>query len=61
MNGKMFEHQATQANLEILKGRGVEIVNPVEGELACGYVGLGKMAPVNEIVGRVLSTFSTAN
>ena len=58
MNGKMFEHQATQANLEILKGRGVEIVDPVEGELACGYVGLGKMAPVDEIVRRVARTFS---
>ncbi len=60
MNGKMFEHQATQANLDILKGRGVKIVDPVEGELACGYVGLGKMAPVNEIVSRVATTFSVA-
>jgi len=61
MNGKMFEHQATQANLEILKGRGVEIVDPVEGELACGYIGLGKMAPVDEIIRRVARTFSVVD
>ena len=61
MNGKMFQHQATQANLEMLKGRGVEIVDPVEGELACGYVGLGKMAPVDEIVSRVATAFSVVD
>jgi len=58
MNGKMFEHQATQANIDILKGRGVEIVDPVEGELACGYVGLGKMASVSKILNQVTSTLA---
>ena len=37
MNGKMYEHLAVQKNLETLKGRGVEIIEPVVGELACGY------------------------
>ena len=58
MNGKMYEHPATEVNLETLKGMGVGIVEPVEGELACGYVGLGKMAPVNEIINKVISTLA---
>jgi len=44
-----------QKNLETLKGRGVEIIEPVVGELACGYEGIGKLAPVDEIVKRVLT------
>ena len=55
MNGKMYEHEAVQRNLEILKGRGVEIIEPVMGELACGYEGIGKLASVNEIAERVLA------
>ena len=55
MNGKMYEHEAVQRNLEILKGRGVEIIEPVVGELACGYEGIGKLAPLDEIIKRVLT------
>jgi phosphopantothenoylcysteine synthetase/decarboxylase len=55
MNGKMYEHEAVQRNLEILKGRGVEIIDPVVGELACGYEGIGKLAPLDEIIKRVLT------
>ena len=55
MNGKMYEHEAVQKNLEILKGRGVEIIEPVVGELACGYEGIGKLALVSEITETVLS------
>ena len=55
MNGKMYEHEAVQGNLEILKGRGVEIIEPVVGELACGYEGIGKLAPLDEIIKRVLT------
>ena len=39
MNGKMYDHPATQQNLESLRDRGVYFVDPVEGELACGYEG----------------------
>jgi len=55
MNGKMYEHAATQANLKTLRSRGHAIVEPAEGMLACGYEGIGKLAPVEEIVSRVLS------
>ena len=44
-----------QKNLETLKGRGVEIIEPVVGELACGYEGIGKLARVDEIIKRVLT------
>lgn len=55
MNGKMLEHPATQANLATMRARGHAIVDPTEGMLACGYEGNGKLAPVEEIVSRVLS------
>ena len=55
MNGKMYEHEAVQKNLEIVKGRGVEIIEPVVGELACGYEGLGKLASIETIAVCVVS------
>jgi phosphopantothenoylcysteine decarboxylase/phosphopantothenoylcysteine decarboxylase/phosphopantothenate--cysteine ligase len=55
MNGKMYMHEAVQKNLETVKGRGVEIIEPVVGELACGYEGIGKLAPLDEIIKRVLT------
>jgi phosphopantothenoylcysteine synthetase/decarboxylase len=53
MNGKMWEHPATRANVETLKGRGARFVGPAEGMLACGYEGTGRLAEVAEIVARV--------
>ncbi len=53
MNGKMWEHAATQENVEKLKGRGVELIGPEEGLLACGYEGMGRLWPVNDIAFRV--------
>lgn len=43
MNTAMFENPATQANLETLRSRGFEIIEPAEGMLACGVEGKGKM------------------
>src|SRR5882757_2016932 len=42
MNGKMWMHAATQANLATLKSRGAEFIGPEEGMLSCGYEGLGR-------------------
>jgi phosphopantothenoylcysteine decarboxylase / phosphopantothenate---cysteine ligase len=53
MNTRMWEHAATQANLELLVSRGVETVGPASGELAEGEVGMGRMAEPEEIAGRV--------
>ncbi len=54
MNGKMWAHPATLANVATLKARGVQFIDPVAGELACGYQGLGKLAPVADIAQRAL-------
>jgi len=54
MNVNMWEHPATQANLEILRQRGVQIINPGTGELACGAVGTGRMAEPETIAEAVL-------
>jgi len=44
MNVEMWHHPATQANVALLKQRGVSFIGPEEGELACGEIGLGKMS-----------------
>ena len=50
MNGKMWDHPATKENCKILKSRGHIFVDPVEGMLACGYEGCGKLAPVDTVL-----------
>lgn len=50
MNGKMWLHAATQANVTVLKQRGHEFIGPEEGMLACGYEGVGRLWPVEGIV-----------
>jgi phosphopantothenoylcysteine decarboxylase / phosphopantothenate---cysteine ligase len=50
MNVKMYEHAATQENLETLRRRGVRVVNPDEGYLACGMTGAGRLAILDSIV-----------
>ena len=50
MNTVMWEHPATQQNLKTLVDRGVAVIDPAAGTLACGEVGVGKLAPVPGIV-----------
>src|SRR3954452_9148072 len=52
MNGKMWEHPATQQNVATLKSRGVEFIGPEEGMLACGYEGVGRLWKVDDIAFR---------
>jgi phosphopantothenoylcysteine decarboxylase len=54
MNGKMWLHAATQANVATLKKRGVEFIGPDEGMLSCGYEGIGRLWPAGKIAGRAL-------
>ncbi|MCX7886360.1 MAG: phosphopantothenoylcysteine decarboxylase [Verrucomicrobiae bacterium] len=54
MNGKMWLHPATQANVATLKKRGAEFIGPDKGLLACGYEGIGRLWPVDKIVERAL-------
>lgn len=53
MNGKMWLHPATQRNVARLTGDGCRFIGPAEGDLACGYQGPGRLAPVEEIVAAV--------
>jgi phosphopantothenoylcysteine decarboxylase / phosphopantothenate---cysteine ligase len=54
MNVNMWNHPATQANLEILRQRGVKVVDPGSGYLACGMTGDGRLAGNDAIVAAVL-------
>ena len=53
MNVNMWNHAATQANLEVLRSGGVRVVNPDEGYLACGMTGAGRLAGQEQIVAAV--------
>lgn len=50
MNERMWLHAATQENIAALRARGVLVIHPGEGELACGVKGLGRMAEPRRIV-----------
>lgn len=50
MNVHMWEHPATRANVEVLAARGVRVVGPGTGSLACGYEGAGRLVEPAEIV-----------
>jgi phosphopantothenoylcysteine decarboxylase/phosphopantothenate--cysteine ligase len=56
MNVRMWEHAATQANLETLRQRGVHTVGPNEGDMACGEYGYGRMAEPHEILAAIEAT-----
>lgn len=57
MDLDMYRHQATQQNLNILRGYGNAIVEPAEGELASGLIGKGRMAEPEEIVAFIRNYF----
>jgi phosphopantothenoylcysteine decarboxylase/phosphopantothenate--cysteine ligase len=63
MNVAMWGHAATRANVETLRARGVRVIEPGSGYLACGMVGGGRLAEPAEIVAVVAETLagSTAN
>ena len=57
MNVNMWNHPATQENLERLRGRGVHVVSPDEGYLACGMTGAGRLAGQEAIISAVREVF----
>ncbi len=61
MNVHMWEHVATQANLRLLAERGVALVGPGKGALACGYEGPGRLAEPAEIVEAVEAVLAPKN
>ena len=56
MNVNMWENAATQANVETLKARGVRVVEPDSGYLACGMIGPGRLAANETILAAVLES-----
>lgn len=59
MNVRMWQHPATQQNVATLAGRGVHVVMPESGRLACGEVGSGKLASVEDIVAATLAVLGS--
>ncbi len=60
MNGKMWQHPATQQHVRTLQSRGAEFIGPEAGSLACGYEGLGRLWPVEAIATRALELLGEA-
>ena len=50
MNGKMWQHPATTRNIAQLKEDGCQFIDPAEGDLACGYQGVGRLAELADIL-----------
>ncbi|MDL2312180.1 bifunctional phosphopantothenoylcysteine decarboxylase/phosphopantothenate--cysteine ligase CoaBC [Bacteroidales bacterium OttesenSCG-928-B11] len=60
MNTNMYEHPAVQDNLRILKQRGVRLIEPASGFLACGTQGKGRMEEPEIIAGKVLDALNAS-
>ncbi|MEM7506693.1 MAG: bifunctional phosphopantothenoylcysteine decarboxylase/phosphopantothenate--cysteine ligase CoaBC [Pseudomonadota bacterium] len=58
MNVRMWEHAATKRNLATLRGDGIRVVGPNEGDMACGEFGFGRMAEPDEIMAAIRTQFS---
>jgi phosphopantothenoylcysteine decarboxylase/phosphopantothenate--cysteine ligase len=54
MNVRMWLHEATQANIATLKVRGIRVIEPVEGDMACGEYGPGRLPEPVEILKQIL-------
>ncbi len=53
MNNQMYNNAIVQNNIEKLKNYGYEFINPVEGNLACGYKAIGKLASKDTIIEKI--------
>ncbi len=60
MNVNMWNHPATQKNLEVLRARGVKIVEPGAGYLACGMTGAGRLAENEAIIAAVMEALGAS-
>ena len=58
MNENMFENQATQENIKILSARGLKVISPAAGDLACGISGKGRMNEPEEILLEIFKSLS---
>jgi phosphopantothenoylcysteine synthetase/decarboxylase len=60
MNGKMWQHPATQQNVALLQTRGVQFIGPDTGMLSCGYEGVGRLEVVEQIAKRAIELLGQA-
>jgi len=60
MNVRMWEHAATRANMATLAARGIAVIPPATGEMACGEEGEGRLADINDIVAAIEDFFDAA-
>ncbi|HWR35643.1 MAG TPA: bifunctional phosphopantothenoylcysteine decarboxylase/phosphopantothenate--cysteine ligase CoaBC [Clostridia bacterium] len=60
MNVNMWQHEATRKNIETLRQRGVRVVEPGSGYLACGMLGAGRLAEPEQIIESVMETLGVA-
>ncbi len=58
MNVKMWQSNIVQSNVERLKANGYQFVGPIEGDLACGSVGKGRLAEIEEIIEKIEDIFT---
>ena len=61
MNDNMYANLAVKENIKIMKGRGVEFVEPEQGELACGSIGQGRLAEPSTLIDVVKKKFNYLN
>ncbi len=60
MDAQMWAHAATQANVALLRGRGVIFVGPAEGRLASGHMGLGRLVETDVVLGALRQTLGAS-
>jgi phosphopantothenoylcysteine decarboxylase / phosphopantothenate---cysteine ligase len=60
MNVNMFDHPAVRENLDVLRARGVQVVEPGSGYLACGWLGRGRLAEPEDIVAAAMAALGGA-
>jgi phosphopantothenoylcysteine synthetase/decarboxylase len=60
MNGKMWQHPATRQNVAALASRGAAFIGPEDGMLSCGYEGIGRLWPVEQIAERAWEMLESA-
>ena len=58
MNTGMLENVATKSNIKTIKSRGIKVVEPAEGRLACGDIGRGRLPDVDDILQFICETLS---
>lgn len=61
MNSNMYNNPVVQDNLKYLKDKGYKIIEPAEGDLACGYQGKGRLPEPEELVERVIAELTVSD